>query len=30
MESIGKKAGRFAYDAITYYLVEQALQNHFM
>ena len=29
MESIGKKAGRFAYDAITYYLVEQALQKPF-
>ena len=29
MESIGKKAARFAYDAITYYLVEQALQKPF-
>ena len=29
MESIGKKAGRFAYDAITYYLVEKALQKPF-
>lgn len=29
MESIGNKAGRFAYDAITYYLMEQKLQKPF-
>lgn len=29
MEGRGKGAGRFAYDAITYYLIEQALQQPF-